>query len=125
MIDQRFLGAEDFAEKLKVKGDEEAETPRLKKTVSATFRSAARALGAEPAVLSGADRGWETSRCRALVGYVLIRRLGYKLSEVAKCLGRDTATVSSLVSRYSERMAQDEYLQKQTARVTKDCLAGD
>ena len=27
------------------------------------------------------------SRCRALVGHVLIQRLGYKLSKVAKCLG--------------------------------------
>ena len=36
----------------------------------------------------GADRGWEVSQSRALVGYVLIRRLGYKLKDVAKCLGR-------------------------------------
>jgi len=71
---------------------------------------------------SGADRGWEVSRNRALVGYVLIRRLGYKLKDVAKYLGRDLATVSSLVSRYSERMAQDEDLNKQAARITKYCL---
>jgi hypothetical protein len=90
--------------------------------VSAAFRSAARGVELEPRVLSGADRGWETSRCRALVGYVLIRRLGYKVKDVAKCLGRDIATVSSLVSRYSERMAQDEYLQKQTTRIAKVCL---
>jgi hypothetical protein len=55
--------------------------------VSAAFRSAARGVELEPRVLSGADRGWETSRCRALVGYVLIRRLGYKVKDVAKCLG--------------------------------------
>jgi hypothetical protein len=48
----------------------------------------------------------------ALVGYVLIRRLGYKRKDVAKCFGRDMATVTliSLVSRYSERMAEDEEL---------------
>jgi putative transposase len=122
VIDQRFLGDEDFAEKLKVKDDEEAETSRPKKPLSVTFRSAARAIGVEPAVLSGADRGWETSRSRALVGYLLIRRLGYKLSEVAKCLGRDTATVSSLVSRYTERMAEDEEGNKDAIRIVTDCL---
>lgn len=46
---------------------------------------------------------------------------GRAISAKWKCLGRDTAMVSSLVSRYSERTAQDQYLQKQTTRVTKDC----
>jgi REP element-mobilizing transposase RayT len=122
VIDQRFLGEERFVEKLKVQADEEAQTPRPKKPVSAAFRHVARALGVEPAVLSGADRGWETSRCRALIAYVLIRRLGYTLKDVAKYLARDMATVSSLVSRYSNRMATDEELQKQAARLAKHCL---
>jgi hypothetical protein len=47
----------------------------------------------------------QVSQSRALVGYVLIRRLGYKLKDVAKCLGRDAATVSSLVSRFAVRMS--------------------
>jgi putative transposase len=120
VVDQRFLGDEDFAQKLKLKGDEE-EMPKPKKQLSYAFRSAARALEVEPGVLSGADRGWQTSRQRALVAYVLIRRLGYKLKDVAKYLGRDIATVSSLVSRYSDRMAGDEELKKQAARVIKYC----
>src|SRR5262249_28098287 len=66
--------------------------------------------------------GWETSRQRALAGYVLIRLFGYKLKDVAKCLGRDIATVSSLISRYSHRMAENENLKKQAARIAKHCL---
>ena len=54
--------------------------------------------------------------------YVLIRRFGYKLKDVAKCLGRDIATVSSLISRYSNRMAENENLKKQAARIAKYCL---
>ena len=53
---------------------------------------------------------------------MLIRRLGYKLSEVAKCLGRDTATVSSLVSRDADRVAGDQDLKTQAVRVAKYCL---
>jgi predicted transcriptional regulator len=90
--------------------------------VSAVFRNIARAVEVEPVVLSGADRGWQTSRFRALVAYVLIRRFGYKLKDVAKCLGRDIATVSSLVSRYSDRMTEDQELKKQAARIAKHCL---
>ena len=120
--DQRFLGEERFIEKLKAQVDEEPETPRSKKTAMIAFRHAARALEVDPEVLSGVDRSWEVSRHRALVGYVLIRRLGYKLKDVAKCLGRDIATVSSLISRYSERIADDEEWRKQSIRIAKDCL---
>jgi hypothetical protein len=69
----------------------------------AAFRSAARAVGVQP----------ECFRERTGVG---------KLKDVAKCLGRDIATVSSLVSRYSEHMAKPEELKKQVARLTKHCL---
>jgi hypothetical protein len=48
---------------------------------------------------------------RSVGGLHADRRLGYKLSEVAKCLARDPATVISLVSRYSERMAEDEQIE--------------
>lgn len=118
--DQRFLGAEGFSQKLKRRADEE-EIPRPKKPLSVVFRSAARGVSVEPEVLGGADRGWKVSHSRALVGYVLIRRLGYKLKEVARCLGRDVATVSSLVSRFADRISENETLRKQTERLAADC----
>ena len=105
--DQRFLGSAGFGEKLKRRA-KEAEILRPKKSVSVVFRSAARGVGVDPAVLGGADGGWEISWARALVGYVLIRRLGYKLKEVASCLGRDMATVTSMVSRFAERLGRRE-----------------
>jgi hypothetical protein len=116
------LGEQRFIEKLKARVDEEPETPRSKKTAMIAFRHSARALEVDPEVLSGVDRSWEISRHRALVGYVLIRRLGCKLKAVAKCLGRDIATVSSLISRYSELIGDDEELRKQSIRIAKDCL---
>ncbi len=121
--DQRFLGEERFIEKLKARVvEEEPETPRSKQTAMIAFRHAARTLEVDPEVLSGVDRSWEISRHRALVGYVLIRRLGYRRNDIAKCLGRDIATVSSLISRYSERIADDEEWRKQSIRIAEDCL---
>ena len=118
--DQRFLGAEEFAQKLKRKVNEE-EIPRRKQQLSVVFRSAARVVEVQPQVLEGSDRGWEVSQSRALIGYVLIRRLGYKLKDVAKCLGRDVATVSSLVSRFAVRMSENETLRKQALRLAAHC----
>jgi len=116
--DQRFLGGEGFGEELKRKAQEE-EMPKPKRQLSAAFRNAARGVGVEPQVLGGADRGWGISQARAVVGYVLIRRIGYRLKDVARFLGRDVATVSSLVSRFSERMVGDETLRKRAERLSK------
>jgi putative transposase len=121
VADQRFLGGEGFGEKLKRKAEEE-EIARPKKPLRVAYRRAARGVKVEPEVLGGADRGWQVSRARALVGYVLIRRMGYKVKDVARCLGRDIATVSSLVSRFAERVAEDDALKRQAVRLAKDCL---
>ena len=83
---------------------------------------AARAMGVEAQVLEGADRGWKVSQSRPLVRYVLIRRLGYKLKDVTKYLGRDVATVSSLVSRLDVRMNESETLRRRVVRMTAECL---
>ena len=121
VIDQRFLGEEGFIEKLKAQAEGSGgASPKENRNCRLPHRRST--VDVEPAMLSGADRGWETSRCRALVAYVLIRGLGYKLKDVAKCLGRDAATVSSLVSRYSDRMTENEELKKQAVRIAKHCL---
>ena len=70
-------------------------------------------------MLEGADRGWEVSHSRALVGFIFILRLGYK--DVAKCLGRDAATVRFLVSRFAVHMNENETLRKQAVRLAADC----
>ena len=90
--------------------------------MSVVFHSATRGIGVEPGVLGGADRGGQVSRLRALVGYVLIRRLSYKLKEVAGCLVRDMATVSSMVSRFAERLGEDGRLRGKAKRSAEDCL---
>jgi len=118
--DQRFLGAKGVWRSAQAQG-QGGRDPEDQKQLTVVFGSAACGVGVEPEVLGGADRGWEVSRARALVGYVLIRRLGYRLKDVAKCLGRDLATVSSLVSRFSERLAEDGRLRKQTERLAEDC----
>lgn len=116
--DQRFLGSTGFGERLKREVKEE-DNSKPKRPSREVFRKIARAVGVEPNVLGGADRAWEISKTRALVGYVLIRRLGYSLREVSLCLGRDVATVSSLISRFSARMTKDEELKEQVERIAK------
>jgi hypothetical protein len=120
--DQRFLGPEGFGEKVAGRAGEEEDSARRKKPLEKSLMLLAERLGVRAQVLRGADRSWKVSRARAMTGYVLVRRGGYALKEVASILGRDVATVSSLISRLADRISADSQLGKEIDRVTKDCL---
>lgn len=53
------------------------------------------------------------------MGYVLVRRMGYQLTDAAECLGGDIATVSSLISRLSGRIDADSGLKREVDRLAK------
>ena len=49
----------------------------------------------------------------ALVKYILARRQGYELSEVARYFARDLATIGTLIGRLSGRMEEDERMRRE------------
>jgi REP element-mobilizing transposase RayT len=116
--DQRFLGAKGFGERI-TKEAERVSVPSAKRSLSELIKGVANRLNIEPETLAGPDRGWAISRQRAVVGYLLVRRLGYRLTDVARYLGRDTATLSSLIFRFSERMKVEEKSKKEIDRLAK------
>lgn len=116
--DQRFLGSKGFGEKMDRRLNE-ASRSRAKRSVREVVRELASRLKIEPEVLGGADRGWGTSKRRAMVAHILVRRLGYRLTDVAPHLGRDLATVSSLIFRFSERIKVDEETRKDVERLVQ------
>ncbi|MBI2363699.1 MAG: transposase [Deltaproteobacteria bacterium] len=115
--DQRFLGAEGFGEKLQ----EEHGEPRAKKRrpLEKVVQELADAVGTESNTLKSADRSWTVSKARTMIAYVLVRRQGYALSEVARYFGRDAATVGTLIGRLSERMAEDEQIRREIDKLNK------
>jgi chromosomal replication initiation ATPase DnaA len=120
--DQRFLGPEGFGEKLENQVSKEKAVSQRRKPLDRTLDGLAKKVGVDAETLRGADRSWGTSGARAIVACVLVRRLGYPLVEVASCLGRDMATVSSLMPRLSERMESNRDLKGQVDRLAKDYL---
>jgi len=116
--DQRFLGAEGFGEKIQQEiGNEEK--PAVKRPMGTVIKELSEHLGIESKVLRGPDRSWAVSKSRTLVAYVLVRRVGYGLGEVAAYLGRDMATVGTLVARFYKRMQLDRKLLRQIERLSK------
>ncbi len=113
--DQRFLGADGFGEKLQ----DHYEEPRAKKRrgLDKVVAEVGGELGSNTTELKSADRSWAVSKARTMIAYLLVRRQGYPLSEVASYLGRDSATVGTLIGRLAERMGEDETLRRDIDRL--------
>lgn len=116
--DQRFLGTERFVTRLRAQEPEIAPR-RPTHSVARAVKAVAAALHVDPATLTGVDRSWVVSRHRTLLAYVLVRRIGYRVGEVATQLGRDVTTVSVLVSRFADRLQREPALQRTVERVAR------
>ena len=103
--DQRFLGEEGFGEELSRKvGEEERQ---VKKPIEAMVKEVAKRLGTTGEDLKGKDQRWGVARKRAEAVALLVRHYGYRVTEVARCLGRDQANVSLMLSRFAARAASE------------------
>jgi REP element-mobilizing transposase RayT len=116
--DQRFLGAEGFGEKMQGRAEREPR-PAKKRSLEAVVRQLAGQLEVEVPLLRGPDRSWAVSRARTMVAYVLTRRLGYGLGEVAGYLRRDPATVGTLAARLFDRTQSDGQLRHKLERLAR------
>ena len=105
--DQRFLGDEEFTESLRTEKEEEPSKPKGSRELDAAARTLAKFLRTEVPRLRGSERSWEVCKARTRIGYVLVRRLGYRLSEVAAYFGRDAATLASLFARLGAKLPTD------------------
>ncbi len=118
VIDQRFLGTETFGQRLQVM-EPDPLPQRRKGVVESVLQTLAAQVKVNPAVLRSADRSWTVSTRRTLVAYVLVRRCGFRVSEVAAALGRDVATVSTLLSRFAARVRHNLGVRREVERLTK------
>ena len=117
--DQRFLGNEGFVEKLLNKEPEKAPRPHARRSLDSLVKELAKLLGTDIQVLRSPDRSWVISKARTTIAYILVRRLGYALNEVAGYFGRDVATVATLLARIGERMQSDEKQKRELDSLTK------
>jgi hypothetical protein len=118
VADQQVLGGAGFAESLQ-RREKESPTPPAKRSLGQALKTLAKHLDTTPALLRSPDRSWEVSRGRTLLAYTLVRRLGFPLTVVAAHLGRDAATVSTLLSRLADRMQGDPEIRGEVDQLTK------
>jgi REP element-mobilizing transposase RayT len=115
--DQRFLGAEGFGEKLQ--DEHEEARPKKRRPLEKMVQELSQLLAVQPQVLRSADRSWGVSQARTKIAYILVRRQGYALGEVARYFARDAATIGTLIGRLTGRMEEDERMRREIETLTK------
>ena len=115
VAEQRFLGGEEFGERLKQ--DYEEEPPKKRRELGLVAKELAARMKVDIEELCSAHRGWKVSRQRALMAYVLVRRAGYTVNEVAKYIGRDATTISSTLSRYEAKMIKQPAMWREVEKL--------
>jgi hypothetical protein len=117
---QPFLGAAGFAQRI---GQQAARPPGAPphRPLDMAVEDLAARITLDPSVLRSPDRGQCVSRARATLAFVLVRRLGYRLTDVAAALGRDAATMSVIVSRVARRLESDDRVAADVARLGPNC----
>lgn len=118
--DQQVLGGRAFVDRVTRRAGHEA-SPAPREPLGAALCRLERALGLASGVARGPDRQHDTATARALLALVLVRDRGYRLTDVARILGRDPATVSVTVGRVARRVACDKSLAQTAERLGK-CL---
>lgn len=115
---QQVLGSTVFAAAVSSQKALPSSAPRGP-TLDAALGRLADTLGVTVDALRGPDRGHAVTGPRALVAFVLVRRFGYRLSDVARELGRDPATLGTAVSRLAARLTRDKALALTASQLEK------
>lgn len=116
--DQRFLGTERFVDEWQAR-IQDVPPPRPRQSLARALQAVGVGLGVDVARLRSADRSWAVSRQRTQAAYLLIRRGGYRTSDVAAALHRDQATVSVMVTRLVARLSEEPITQCEMDRLAK------
>ena len=114
--DQQILGGPAFADAVSRAADH-GTVPAPSEPLATILARLEEALGLATGVARGPDRRRGVATARALLTLVLVRRLGYRLTDVARTLGRDPASVSVAVRRLAGRLARDAGLARAAERL--------
>lgn len=118
--EQRFLGGEEFVEKVRGEVEGEGERGRVRRaSLRDVVEELAKRVKISPEVLRGPERSWRVSRARGLVAYVLARRMGFAVKDVAAHLGRDQTSISTLLIRFAQRMEQERGVKEECESLSK------
>lgn len=115
--EQRYLGDEEFVEKVERRVEKVEQVFPIRMTVEEIVDRIGREYGRPAREILGRGRGRREAELRAIVCYVGREIGGLKLAQAAKVFARDISALSLGVTRLQERMLKDEPLRRQVQKL--------
>lgn len=122
--EQRYLGEEDFVERLEKQLGEDKEEVPVEIMVEEIVQAICRRWGKKISEIQSKRRTWQEAMIRAIAAYVGREVGGITLTETAKYLGRDLATLSLGVRRLEEGLDKDARLRQRIRHLCKELRGG-
>lgn len=117
VIDQRFLGDEEFLEEAR----EKAEEPEARFPVDIDLKDIVKVVcyefGMRSERVSQREKSREVSQLRWIIGKLAAEEAGYRLVEVARFFRRDPGVMSRGLRLLEERLIKEKELQKRVGRL--------
>ena len=117
VIDQRFLGDEEFAEEARERAEEPEERLPVDIDLKDIVKLVCHEFGMRSERLSQREKSREVSQLRWIIGKLAAEEAGYRLVEVARFFRRDPGVMSRGVRLLEERLIQERELQKRVGRL--------
>jgi len=121
--EQRYLGEEEFIDRVEVKRKEPAgwvyEVP-----LEAICREVCRAMGIEEDKLYSATKGREGARRRAIVGYLARRAGGYTVKETGEYFRRSAVAIGKGIMKVEELVRRDKSFEEALKRMEEKVIKG-
>lgn len=118
--EQRYLGDEEFVEKVERRVERVEQMFPIRMTVEEIVDRIGREYGKTAREILGRGRGRTEAELRAIVCYVGREIGGLKLTQAAKVFARDISALSMVVKKLEKRMLKDKALRR---RVQKLCAS--
>jgi len=123
--EQRYLGEEDFVERVERQlGKAEETEGHVRITISEIADESVKQWGRTVSEIRSKRRGRQESMLRAVVAYVGREIGGITLTEAARYLRRDLVTLSLAVKRVEEKMKKDKNLQRRVEDLCRKLREG-
>jgi len=124
VIDQRFLGDEDFVEEAREKGQEPETRRPVDIELKEIVHAACREFGVRAERVSQREKSREVSRLRWIIAKVAISEGGYRMADMARYFGRDPGVVSRGLRSLDEMLMKEKGIGERIGRLQKRIRTG-
>jgi putative transposase len=122
--DQRYLGEDDFIERIAMEEKKDAEDWVYEIPLEAISAEVGKVMGIGTDELHSLRRGREGAQARGMVAYLARGISGHSVQEVANHFRRSSVTVSEAITKVEERLRKDKAFARELKLLAENLIQG-